>query len=101
MAYGAKKLYDRNKQQKEFARADYAGLGETGKQLFRNFRNNLAKQLNGERNQINSRLAEKIKRGSSSLGEFKDLANQKREILQRQVRSNSRYVKNAYKDMGL
>lgn len=101
LAYGAKKLYDRNKQQKEFARADYAGLGETGKQLFRNFRNNLAKQLNGERNQINSRLAEKIKRGSSSLGEFKDLANQKREILQRQVRSDSRYVKNAYKDMGL
>ena len=101
LAVGAKKLYDRNKQQKEFARADYKGLGETGKQLFRNFRNNLAKQLNGERNQINSRLAEKVKRGSSSLGEFKDLANQKREILQRQVRSNSRYVKNAYKDMGL
>lgn len=100
LMYGAKKLYDRNKQQKEFARADYKGLGKTGKQLLRNLRNDLASDLNRERNQINSRLAEKAKK-SPMFEEFKKLANQKRDILQKQAQSDSRYVRDTFKDLGL
>ena len=101
LAVGAKKLANKKKEQKEFARADYKGLGETGKQLLRNFRNSTAKDLNKERNQINSKLAEKIKSGSSMLGDFKNFANQRKDTLLKQARSDSRYVKNSYKKLGL
>lgn len=102
LAVGAKKLADKKKeQQKEFARADYKGLGETGKQLLRNLRNGLAKDLNERRNQINSSLAEKIKRGSPFIEDFRKLSNQQKDILQKHARSDSRFVRDAYKGLGL
>lgn len=101
LAVGAKKLADKKKeQQKEFARADYAGLSKAGKQLLKEYRTGLAKNLNEERNQINSKLAEKIKRGSSALGDFKEFANQKRSLYQKQAQGLSDYRKSVYKEMG-
>lgn len=105
LVYGGKKLYDKYKnkgmkEQKEFARTDYAGLSKTGKQLLKEYRTGLAKQLNEGRNQINSKLAEKIKRGSSALGDFKEFANQKRSLYQKQAQGLSDYRKSIYKEMG-
>ena len=95
-------LTKKKEQQKEFARADYAGLNAKGKQLLRGIRNNLAKDLNKERNLINRNLAVKIEGKSPVLEEFKDLSNQKRSILQKRARNASNYMKNIYKnDMGL
>ena len=47
--------------QKEFAARDYAGLDEVGKKRLREYRDNLAKDLNRGRNKINSELAENTK----------------------------------------
>ena len=69
LAVGAKKLADKKKeQQKEFAARDYVGLDEIGKKRLREYRNKLARDLNKERNQINSKLADDTKRLSKDWG---------------------------------
>ena len=51
LAVGAKKLADKKKeQQKEFARADYAGLNAKGREELRKKRSEYAKKLNDARN---------------------------------------------------
>lgn len=76
LAVGAKKLADKKKeQQKEFARADYAGLNfiETFKKNYK--RNRVAQELKKQRNQINKELEENLKYNASRA---KKIANLKR-----------------------
>lgn len=75
LAVGAKKLADKKKEQKEFAKADYEGLNfiETFKKNYK--RNRVAQELKKQRNQINKELEENLKYNASRA---KKVANLKR-----------------------
>lgn len=86
--------------QKEFAARDYAGLDEVGKKRLREYRDNLAKDLNRGRNKINSELAEDTKNLTKSWGdnapgltEAKKIADQRKRILQNKARSAAFFKK--------
>lgn len=86
--------------QKEFAARDYVGLDEAGKKRLREYRDNLAKDLNLARNKINSDLAENTKNLTKSWGdnapgltEAKKIAEQRKRILQYKARSAAFFKK--------
>lgn len=76
--------------QKEFARADYAGLDEISKANQREYRNKLAEELNKKRNKINERggiLATADKQTALNVAKTKSKTNQFRERFKTELRS--------------
>lgn len=62
LAVGAKKLANKKKeQQKEFARADYAGLNESEQAQLKKLRDKVAKRLRSQRNRVNANPADNLK----------------------------------------
>lgn len=91
LAVGAKKLANKKKEQKEFARADYAGLDESQQKILKKLRNKAAKQLQNHRGRINADLADNLKTNTKE--EALKIANKSRHVALSDSFFNKAYLK--------
>ena len=96
LAVGAKKLADKKKeQQKEFARADYAGLNGSEQAQLKKLRDKAAKQLRSQRNRVNANLADNLK--TMTKEEALNRANKSRNVLLNDSFFNKAYLRDKAK----
>lgn len=91
LAVGAKKLANKKKEQKEFARADYAGLDESQQKILKKLRDKAAKQLQNHRRRINADLADNLKTNTKE--EALKIANKSRHVALNDSFFNKAYLK--------
>lgn len=95
LAVGAKKLANKKKEQKEFARADYAGLDESQQKILKKLRDKAAKQLQSHRRRINADLADNLKTNTKE--EALNIANKSRHVALNDSFFNKAYLKHKSK----